>query len=310
MHAKKLSQQDFALVAFQNGEVYPRYPIYDAGSTATSLCYFKKHAHKLPPEARSVAAHHLTKAAMQFNQLPPEDLVKKASMCYDTNFIDISGMKPDMQVVKEAQHIWAVEDEGEKYYPITTETQVKMAQAYWLENEHQFPAHIRRSFAQSVEKRAKELNLGSPEKIKEAAATSYASDVRLDNALARRTYSLPHDHEGQAFLSKIAALRSEMPVDNYAKCLTEFDIAYGLDDLWNRRIPDPFQSSYGLNKQAEVIWEDGPDRLTKEALMLLATEYAGDFDELFSDDIVSGFDLDPVGTFNKYPYVLKEELLG
>ena len=305
---EKLAQDDFALVAISEGNHYPKYPTYDQGSTALSLLYFDKHAHKLPAKAQQVAAHFLTKAAMRENLLPSEELIKKASEVYNSNIVDVTDMEQATQIIKQADTAWGVVHKGKNYFPLSTEHQIAQAQEYWLEKQAHMPPAIRREFAVNIVNRSDTASLPVPLALKIAASESYGPETQLDNALALRREVLPYETEAQTQLQKIASTKFKISADTYAKNLAEFDIKHGIESLWGRNIPDPFQSTYGISKVAKVLWEDGADRLTEEALLLLATEHVGDFDELFSDDIVSGFDLDPLGTFNKLPKRLKRRV--
>lgn len=68
----------FALV-LQDGDVSLRkFACADAGSTALSVEYFMKTAHRLPAAAQKVAAENLCRACEWYDIEPPEDLQKVA----------------------------------------------------------------------------------------------------------------------------------------------------------------------------------------------------------------------------------------
>lgn len=301
---EKLADQDFALVAADQGEVYRKYPCYDPGSTLMSMVYFEKNAHKLPEPAQKVAAHFLTVAAVEQGLLPSEQLSKTASENPESNFVDVTGHRVKPRV-KEAQvQHYAFKN----HYPIETPDQIKQASQYWVENNRSMDPVMRREYAVKVASRAEDLGVEIDGLVKQAGANTYGPKDQLDQAIVMRKVAFVHDPDGAKQLEKIASFAGQVSPHAYAAALGQFDQNHGLDQLWDRAIPDPFQSTYGVEKVAKIIWEDGPDRLTSEALHLLSTEYAGDFDELFSDDIVSGFDKDPIGTFNKLPKPLKRRI--
>lgn len=73
-----LANEDFALVAVDEGRVFRKYACYDAGNTMMSVVYFMEHGHKLPEEAVKVAAANLTRACLKFDLVPPAVMVKQA----------------------------------------------------------------------------------------------------------------------------------------------------------------------------------------------------------------------------------------
>lgn len=73
-----LPNEAFALVAIDGPDVLRKYACYDPGTTAMSVVYFMDHGHKLPEEAVKVAAANLTEACVEFDILPPADLIKMA----------------------------------------------------------------------------------------------------------------------------------------------------------------------------------------------------------------------------------------
>ncbi len=302
----ELATSDFALVVMDEGVAHPRYPIYNNGVTKISELYFQRHGDKLPESAQKVAAHFITNAVMSYGSLPSATLTKVAGFgSLSSNVVDVSGQKPAPVFVKEAEEHWGVQYNGKNYFPLTTIAQVQQANEYWVEKQAHMPVGVRRSFAVNIQQRATELGVETAEQVKEAASNDYGPDVQLDNALVDRMSALPHEHRAQPVLAKLAGMRGELSPEKYAYLLAKFDEDNGLSYSWGEGIPDPFQSTYGIAKRANVIWESGPDRLTEEALLLLSTEYAGDFDELFSDNIMSDFNKDPVGTFRKLPTRLK-----
>jgi small GTP-binding protein len=96
--------------------------------------------------------------------------------------------------------------------------------------------------------------------------------------------------------------------EKYAEALAMFDIEHGLNRVWDTLIPDPWASTFGIQKTAEVLWEDGADRVTAQELQNLALNYSGSLAEKFSDNFISGFESDPIGIFDSLPVPQKRLL--
>lgn len=75
----QLPDDAFALVLLNNGEKLRKYACIDEGNTALSVIYFLKNAHKLPDEARVVAAENLKTASGWYGLDVPEELEKEAA---------------------------------------------------------------------------------------------------------------------------------------------------------------------------------------------------------------------------------------
>lgn len=73
-----LPNEAFALVAVDGGEMLRKYACYDPGTTSMSVVYFMDHGHKLPESAVKVAAANLAEACLEFDIVPPADLIKMA----------------------------------------------------------------------------------------------------------------------------------------------------------------------------------------------------------------------------------------
>lgn len=76
----RLPDDAFALVLLNGEEKLRKFACIDEGNTALSVLYFVKHAHKLPPEARQVAAENLKVACGWYGLDVPEELEKEAGL--------------------------------------------------------------------------------------------------------------------------------------------------------------------------------------------------------------------------------------
>jgi hypothetical protein len=76
----RLPDDVFALVLLNGEEKLRKFACIDEGNTALSVLYFLKNAHKLPAEARQVAAENLKVACGWYGLDVPEELEKEAGL--------------------------------------------------------------------------------------------------------------------------------------------------------------------------------------------------------------------------------------
>lgn len=77
---EQLPDDAFALVLLNGEEKLRKYACIDEGNTVLSVLYFVKNAHKLPNEARSIAAENLKVACGWYDLDVPEELEKEAGV--------------------------------------------------------------------------------------------------------------------------------------------------------------------------------------------------------------------------------------
>ena len=148
-----------------------------------------------------------------------------------------------------------------------------------------------------------------PEHIKVAGSKQFASLDQLRDAVYVRVKvgSLENDSKAALGMLVNSSLTGADP-EKYAEALAMFDIEHGLNRVWDTLIPDPWASTFGIQKTAEVLWEDGADRVTAQELQNLALNYSGSLAEKFSDNFISGFESDPIGIFDSLPVPQKRLL--
>ncbi len=427
--AHKLANEQFALVALDEGNVLRKYACHDPGTTAMSVIYFMEHGDKLPEGAQKMAAVNLVSACEASGLRPPEalekaaglrsavkkkvsdlagkgvdrltkyverkiaekggleavlkefqagverdarqrkalmDMFKKSSamvnMAGQNPFgsspgggmpvaaspsspsngqgkalysptariegeiegmkrclkilgvgdqgsqkvaaVDITGQRPAplMKTARPAndEDYAVVLQDGSQHYPIDTWDRVKLAEDYYLENRIRMEPRVRRQYA--VKLAAKAIHLGYPldYEIFEKGACTYAKPGQMKAAIEmRKVACAPGD--AREWLDELFEKRAHMGPAVYASCLHRFDVENGLDRGWDQVVLDPWESTFGINKVAEVVWEQGADRVTDDQLQNLAQNQHSGMDELFTHEVSKEFIKDPVGIFNSMP---------
>ena len=246
----KLPSDKFALVFLtKTGKALRKYPIHSADATAVSNLYFEKMAHKLPPEARAVAATFLKKASEGFKLSPSKTLEKHATGEFTSNVVDVRKCS-DNELTSKPRHLALGED-----YPIDTQMQVKTAMSYFDENVRLFEPRYRHLFANAVIKRAAEIGVGIE---KTSSLHKYAGEKYgnlIESAYHERLHALAGDSQAQKALKHLFEKRGSFTPDKFAEALEKLDKATHVDRYWDRAlgVRDPYRSTFEGIKIASAI---------------------------------------------------------
>jgi len=397
----RVANEEFALVALDEGNVLRKYACHDPGTTAMSVIYFMEHGDKLPEGAQKMAAANLVEACQKFGLAAPKAMEKLAGLgsavlkgtgigagigglglgglvaarapegkrlerglkaglvgagvgagaglmgsaaghltkeimsggkqldvlsrmkgltpgspqylaelqqlgikLASRDAIDITGQSPKPKVKlawpdNDADYAVVLQD-GSRHYPIDTWDRVKLAEDYYQENRLRMEPRVRRQYA--VKLAAKAIHLGYPldYEIFEKGACTYAKPGQMKAALEMRKVACAPGEERE-WLDELFEKRAHLEPGTYAACLHRFDVEKGLDRGWDRVVLDPWESTFGINKTAEVVWEQGADRVTDDQLQNLAQNQHSGLQEMFREDFTRQFIKDPIGIFNSMP---------
>jgi len=205
--------------------------------------------------------------------------------------IDITGQRPMTRVVKTAHTMYRGK------FPIDSWSQVKQAEQYLQDEGCRMDRGVYRECSVKLAERAEEIGYPLDGQIKEAGATTYAG---MEHRLAAMGMRKQLGADGD-FLDELFVKTAGMDPEVCAETLRRFDVNNGLDRFWGNRIPDPWESTFGLQKTAEVIWESGGERLTDHALRNLVENGMPLLVKQFTDDLAEGLRKEPVAVFNSMP---------
>lgn len=218
--------------------------------------------------------------------------------------IDITGQSPKPKVktarpTDDADYAVVLPD-GSRHYPINTWDRVKMAEDYYQENRVRMEPRVRRQFAVKLASQAAHMGYPLDYEIFDRGAVTYAPMGHMKAAIEmRKVACAPGD--SREWLDELFEKRAHMEPGTYSVCLHRFDVDQGLDRGWDRVVLDPWESTFGINKIAEVVWERGADRVTDDQLQNLAQNHHSGLQELFSEDFTKEFIKDPKGIFDSMP---------
>lgn len=304
-----LPNEAFALIAIDGPNAMRKYACHDAGTTLVSSIYFLECGAKLPEQAQKTAAANLVAACKRFEIDVPPALEKAASLQGAVaGVVNITSGPQRTKVASprpENAAYFALEFEGKNMFPIDTHENIKLAEAYWLENERRFhPAH-RREFAVKLAARADDVAVRVDERIKVAGGSDWASEAVLEDAISKRKHA-SLDEDNQRMLGQLLEIRESIGQEKYASALLAFDINTGLDKKWGAHIPDPYISTYGFEKTAEIVYDKSDVRLSRFDLESLVNEHASELAyEVLTTNMTDGMEKDPVAWFKKLPPTLQ-----
>jgi hypothetical protein len=223
---------------------------------------------------------------------------KKASV------VDITGKLPTPAVKvassSNPDDYAVVLPDGSRHYPIHTWDLVKKAEVYYQDEHGRMQPEIRRQYAVKLASRAVSMGYPLDPEILEAGATDWAPKGHLKAAVEMRKIAC-QPGESRQFLDELFEKRSSMEPETYAEVLRRFDVQNGLDKGWDQLVLDPWASTFSAVKTAEVVWEDGADRVTDDELVNLATNHLKRMRQVLTESMCKEFVKDPIGIFESMP---------
>ena len=225
--------------------------------------------------------------------------------------LDITGKQatPKVKVAKPVSDddYAVVMPDGSRHYPINSWDLIKKAEVYYSEEGLRMAPDIRRQFAVKLASKATVVGYPLDADIFEAGSTGFAHPGHLKAAVEMRKIACAPGGSRE-FLDELFEKRASIGPAVYSECLRRFDIEVGLDQGWDRVVLDPWASTFGIHKTAEVVWEQGADRVTSEQLTNLACNHTDKVNGVYSGDFASEFKRDPVGIFMSMPDPQKKAL--
>ncbi len=215
--------------------------------------------------------------------------------------VNVTEKKASQEVITRAGQYYALP--SEEKYPLDDYRQIKTAGVYFEEFHRDFkPAH-RHEYAVNLLKRASAVGLTMGDMALRYGNQKYASHDGMQVAYEVRDKECAWDETGRGMLQELFEKRAELDPEVFALALGEFDKTAGLTAHYDGLIPDPFLSTFGMDKTAEPVFREviGNDTVTDRPLYALAAEPKCGLGKLFDDDFVSEFRKDPVAIFKSMP---------
>jgi len=210
--------------------------------------------------------------------------------------VDVSGKNPKTTTKTKEASRFALGDR----YPLDDYLQVKLAATYFEENYKFLDPKDRREYCQNMVKRANELNIQVSDDARKYASEGYASEEEIKIALEARRMLL-QDEVLLRGLDKLAHVRPTLAPDFFCAVLEEFDKKAGLNHYYDSDVPDPYWSTFGVEKNATFSELIGNQYVNEFDLHNLADKQLFLVKNVFTDDFALEFRKDPIGIYKSLP---------
>jgi len=294
-----LSDSEFALVLYAPGDPpakHRKFACVDEGNVALSTVALLRNQTLLPQEAVKVAAENLLRCTQDFGMYCPPELEKLAGTkepSPETNLVMLDpGAPPPLPQVKTAS---APEDVG-----------VKVAMAYFYDNEAFLTGWEKRALAKHIVKQAEAEEVHVPSPFEKYASDTYAPDL-FEAILMRQAMCVAADESDGAFekaamdtsaYGRLFQSKDSLDPGAFAQNLDELDRATGLFDS----VPDAVYSTFGkVAQEPEVLFNDGINSITKGQLEWLTTNRQKIIEEQFGNHLAEEMRKNPEAIFNSLP---------
>jgi len=315
----QLGDHDFALsIITKTAGKMNKFPIKSAHDTFLSGVYFEKNGHKLPEEAQITAGWNIKEACKKFGLKAPKKVATITKEAKDNTYFEPQAIKAvaaiqktaSMNEMAEAQKI--ATNHTFAQYAFSTPDHVKMGTQYFEKFASKMPLEVRHGYAESLQKRARELGM---EPIK-GEVRKYASDYynAMVDAHLRGRASLVEcqDPKFEMTLKKMASLKATSTPSEFAKALHSFDKAAGLEQYYGGYITDPYQATFASepNTPGKLVKTASGVEVSEAQMREIGEKKLGKVAEYFGKHIADEFKKDPVTIFESLPNDAKEILAG
>lgn len=310
----------FAVVMVDGDQVHPRYPITDPGNTWLSSLYFHAQHDQLSGEVQKVAAVRIKQAMEAFgmgNGIP--DSIEKLAEgeTAQHHIVDISDRQPqavDVHPADDAREaaMYALEDgDGNGIYELNNAADAATAAQYFDTHRHEFTTRERREYAVKTASVLDKAGLPIPQSIADYSGEGFSPNLKAFLDVRGAWVIDMDDPEISSHFQKVAASRGTVDPETFAQNLEKFDRDVGLDQLWNRGIPDPYYSTFythgGFKTKtaaavgASEMLQAGSELVSDVDVVNLAREGKAILAQAFDTSVVASFCKDPVAVFKSMP---------
>jgi hypothetical protein len=320
-----LPDDHFALIVLtKHANIVRKFPVNDEFQTWLSAHYFDESHGKLGNVEKVAAATNIRNACLAYEIKPPSSISKFACDASISNIVT-EGSRPNWfdkmthqgardeltktagaeinarMELPDSAYALILDHEGEvaRMYAMPDENHVKIASAYFKKYAYDLSPQNRHMFAANVLNRAQELNveLHNTDHLEKWASENYNTLVNYH--IEQRRSLIPQDDDKTQILDKLASLRTQTDPNTFANALHEFDKTAGLEKYYDNTIPDPWESSMGIEKQASWMADVDGGTLTEVDLQKVAQ--SGKLKSHFGEAFQNQFSKHAIQIFESLP---------
>ncbi len=214
--------------------------------------------------------------------------------------VDVTGSEAKVVVQEKKSSAFALRDR----YPLDNLKQVKRAAAYFDEQGVRMSPADRHEYCVNMTKRAGALGIPVSEEAQKYGSETYAPEEEIKVAMDVRRNLASGNEKLIGMLNGLMSKQAHIPPEVFCETLGMIDTTFGLNHHYDRYVPDPYWTTYGLEKQAEFVETIGNETITGEQLQAFAKEKQdarGTLEKVFAMDLVDEFCKDPIGIFKSLP---------
>lgn len=234
----------------------------------------------------------------------PIKRVKKIASRWVSPYVDIQNdVHPT--VVGRDQSSYALNDDDGPQFPLDSYSQVKEAAEFFTQQARRFHPRRRHEACVKIAARANILGIELSDIVRKYGATDFAPDghIKMGFETRRRMYREAGEDDSVSLLDSLMAKQASAQPEEFAEALAEVDIALGMSRYWDKSIPDPWLTTFGVRKQAEWSWSHGNEQLSASQLKALLKEGPGrgSLERSFGEELVSSMTSNPTQIFDSLP---------
>lgn len=345
-----LPDHAFAVVLVDDQRQMRKYACTDKAHTAVNVLYFLDNADQLPPTARVKTASNLSKACQYFGMQPPVSLLKIAAQRkrliksdgaeITVKEADVSGTsiapnsaphsrarlekkgsfmenpyvrmdEPDFTMAKQAaEDTMCALPDGR--LPLYSLTQVKEASDFFNETAATMHPRTRHQLCSKLSKRASEVGVPVSDVVRKYGSLEYAPDGEFEATVGTRMqlWRQAGNEEGPGLLESLLEKKASVHPEVFAETLAAIDANTGIDHYWDHGVPDPWFTTFGVEKRAAAwSWSKDGVRLNENQLRKLASNQQL-LQEKFGDALAQGMAENPVVVFESLPMDTQKVIAG
>jgi len=217
---------------------------------------------------------------------------------------------PQPQVEKNSAADCLLVIHGEPKFPVRNYGEVEKAAGWFLQHHQGLPPEMRREYCTKLAARAHGWGITLPDVIEKYG--SLEVDPRRRVYFDLRKQACADSFHTQ--LDNLCKMAAGVDPEVLVIALSELDKEAGLDRFYDRGIPDPYLSLFGITKMAgdyvndQWSWtNDLGDTLTEDALtnLLQVESYRQKLEDRFDSAFVKALSADPISVFESLPTPIK-----
>ena len=210
-------------------------------------------------------------------------------------YINVTNLHSPIQSIKETGNHFCLNGK----YPIDTILQIEKAASYFSRHKDCFSPFERHQYCTKLASRASELGVKIPQEIQRYGSTKIAQDAHVGIYQRQRLFREGTSEYGllEELREKYAAIKPEV----LATILENFDKKANIYRMWDKEIPDPYYTVFGMEKIAEWSFVDRNDYINEERLRKCSTACRKELIDVFGEDLVKELEIAPIQIFDSLP---------